>query len=230
MNDKILEQVSTLADGELPAAESELLFTRMAGDAGLRDAWQDYHLIGDAMRNGLASTHSPGFADHVMAALDDVEQSGSKRLNTGRWLARMRPVAGLAVAASVAMVAVLSLQQPQLEGPPAEIVPTGAGSPATVPMLGARQVDFSDVESPELQNQLRGYLLNHNEHSASTPMRGLMPYVQITARDSRPVAASQDEAESAVNQDDLVNERNRKRSEPDDGSGSADQPPELRKL
>lgn len=193
MNDKILEQVSALADSELSSQEAELLFARMAKDAGLRDAWQDYHLIGDAMRNGLGETHDADFAARVLAAVDGVEQPAGRRFNTNRWLVRLRPVAGLAVAASVAMVAVFALQQPH--GPaPAEVVPTGAGSPATVPMLGAQQVDFTDVESPELQNQLRGYLLNHNEHAASAPMRGLMPYVQITARDSRPVKAGQNPA------------------------------------
>lgn len=202
MSDKILEQLSALADGELSEREAEMLFARMSKDAELRNAWQDYHLVGDAMRNGLSGSHDAGFADRVMTAVEGIEQPFGKPAVAGRWLERLRPVASLAIAASVAMVAVITLQQPQTTAP-AEIVPSGAGNPATVPMLGAQQVDFTDVKSVELQNQLRGYLLNHNEHAASAPMRGLMPYVQIAARDSRPVDVSEDAGQDAEVESDV---------------------------
>lgn len=193
MTDKLLEQVSALADDELPAREAELLLTRLERDPALRDAWERYQLIGEAMRGSLAAVHDRDLAARLVEAIEQ-EPVSAKPFQPARIL---RPVAGLAVAASVAMLAVFTLQAPQVEPPPAEVVPEFAGSGAR-PVLNAQRVDFSGVRSPEVQNQLRRYLLNHSEHADNMRIRGVMPYVQIAAHDSRPVnepdAATEDEA------------------------------------
>lgn len=188
MTDKILEQLSALADGELPRAEASLLLLRMAREPALKKAWERYHLAGEAMRGSLADVHDRNFADKVMTAIGDVEAPAGRRLAAGRWLVRLRPVAGMAVAASVALAAIVSLQPMPGTAPPSEIVPQNMAAGASgVPLLRTQQVDFSGVQSPELQNQLRSYLMNHNEHAGSASLRGVMPYVHIAAYDKRPV-------------------------------------------
>lgn len=187
MTEKILEQVSALADGELPRAEAELLLARMAREPALKKTWERYHLAGEAMRKGLAAVHDRNFADRIMAVIEDVEAPAARRRTSGRWLAHLRPVAGMAVAASVALAAIVSLQ-PTTGTAPSEIVPQNMAATASgVPLLRTQQVDFSGVQSPELQNQLRTYLMNHNEHAGNTSLRGVMPYVHIAAYDKRPV-------------------------------------------
>lgn len=199
MNDKLLEQVSALADGELDAREAELLLARMERDAGLRDAWERYHLAGEAMRGGLARVHHHEFAAGVAAAIEQEAAPAGGRIAARRGLIRraLQPVAGVAVAAAVAVLAVFTLQAPPLSvNPPlGEVVPLGDSMPVAVPRtpvatrdeLGAQAVDFSGVRSEALQNQLRGYLLNHSEHTRRPRIRGVMPYVQIAAHDTRPV-------------------------------------------
>ncbi|MDX1454180.1 MAG: sigma-E factor negative regulatory protein [Gammaproteobacteria bacterium] len=182
MNEKILEQMSALADGELPDNEAELLLARIAREPALQHAWASFHLAGEALRGGLAARHDAGFHARVMAEVADIQLQPAR---VSRWRRLAQPLAGVAVAASVALAAVVMLQPADIEAP-AEVVPTGAGNPASVPMLGAQQVDFTGVQSPEVQNKLRGYLLNHNEHTSTAPIRGLMPYVQIAARDTQP--------------------------------------------
>lgn len=180
MTDKLLEQVSALADDELPAAEAELLLARMERDPALRDAWVRYHAVGEAMRGAL---RSPALTERIRAAVDAEPAPPAAR---HRAVSRLRPVAGLAIAASVAMLAVFTLEGPQ-QPVPGTVVPAAGERPATLPLLDARQVDFSGVRSPELQDQLRSYLLNHSEHAGSSRLRGMMPYVQIAAQDTRPV-------------------------------------------
>lgn len=192
MTDKINEQISAFMDDALESHEAELLVARLTRDRGLRATWQRYHLAGEAMRRGLAGTHDRGFADGVMAGIADVEIESRSVNHPARLLDRLRPAVGLAVAASVAMVAIFTVQQPVMvadnNAAPSEIVPQQATSnPAgAMPMYGTQQVGFSGVKSPELQNQLRSYLMNHNEHSQSSRVRGVMPYVQIAAFESKP--------------------------------------------
>lgn len=111
MSDQIREQVSALLDGELPGAETELLLKRLARDAELRESFGRYALIGESLRGGARSSVTRGFAARVSRAIDgEPESAAAARLRVpspGWW----RPFAGAAVAAGVAAVAVVALQQ-----------------------------------------------------------------------------------------------------------------------
>jgi sigma-E factor negative regulatory protein RseA len=63
-------QLSAMFDGELPAAECELLSRRLDRDEKLRARWSRYALIGAAMRSEPVATARSGFASRVGAALD----------------------------------------------------------------------------------------------------------------------------------------------------------------
>lgn len=184
MKDKLLEQVSALADDELGTGEAELLLSRMERDPALRDAWEHYFLVGEALRGSLPPARFRDLAAGVAAAIEDDTSPAASRASALRNL--LQPVAGFAVAASVAMIAVFTLREP-VELPPGEVVPRGGDVPVAAPLLDSQAVGFSGVRSPELQNQLRSYLLNHSEHAGSPRIRGVMPYVQLAAHDTRPV-------------------------------------------
>lgn len=207
MSDRILEQVSALADDELQEAEAQLLLARMARDTELREAAARYALIGEALRGSLPAQRRD-FSAGVMAAIADdgaaegypVESPRSAGSIAARLADVARPFAGAAVAASVAMLAIVMLQNPgsfpgsgtDLAEAPTEVVPAASGSTSN-PVVSGRQVEFSNVRSPELQNQLRSYLMNHNEHAGNARLRGVMPYVQIAA-DGSALVADEEEA------------------------------------
>lgn len=195
MTDKLLEQVSALADDELDSREAEMLLQRMQRDDKLRNAWERYHLVGEAMRSALPKATDLDLAARVATVIENDEESVHP-VFANRIMQQLRPVAGLAVAASVAMLAVFTLQGPDDVGP-FEVVPIAGNPPATVPLIAPRRVDFSGVRSPELQDQLRSYLLDHSEHSGSAKLRGgVMPYVQIAAQDTRPVDPVEEDPET----------------------------------
>lgn len=200
MTDKLREQVSALADDELGSREAELLLERMQRDPALREAWDRYHLVGEAMRNALPAVRDAGLVERVSRAVEDEPGTVRGRTRAARIMRQLRPVAGLAVAASVAMLAVLTLQPPR-DSAPGEVVPSLGERPANAPLLTPRRVDFSGVRSPELQDQLRTYLLNHSEHAGGARLRGVMPYVQIAAQDARPVHAVAEEKEPVKSED-----------------------------
>lgn len=173
----IREQLSALADGELETAQARLLLARLAREPELRAAWARYHITGDAMRGALAAHHAPNLADNVQQAIaDEASPVTSRRLP--RWL---KPAAGTVVAASVATVAVLSLQQQS--GPlPADIVPPISSTPTAniVPNVqnNVRAASWGSTESAS-RRRLAPYLEQHNRYATQRSIQGMLPYAHI---------------------------------------------------
>src|SRR5471032_1781307 len=91
-------------DGELPAAECELLSRRLARDEQLRATWSRYAVIGAVLRAEPLAQVRPDFARRVSAALAVAPLSaGVRRALRGAAL-------GSAIAAGVAGAALLLLR------------------------------------------------------------------------------------------------------------------------
>jgi anti-sigma factor RsiW len=71
--EEVESQLSAMFDGELAAAECELLSRRIDRDERLRARWSRYALIGAAMRSEPVATARRGFASRVSAALFKAE-------------------------------------------------------------------------------------------------------------------------------------------------------------
>ncbi len=173
MTDEIREQVSALVDDELDDLERPLLLGRLQRDAGLRACLGRYQLIGEVMRGGHAQVAGLGIAARVQAELDGEPVSTPPPQVAARlW----KPLAGLAIAASVALVAVLSVQRVHA---PQQATPALASSQA--PDGAFVRVDdgrWNRIE-PAVEQRMNRYLVNHNEYAASRSMPGVMPYVRI---------------------------------------------------
>lgn len=133
MTQKLREQISALADHELPEGEHELLLRRFAVEKSLRLHWERYHLIGCALRKELPAVDTRGFADRVMAVLSDEPLPAAPPARLMDKL--LRGAAGFAIAASVAVVAIVGLKHGGHTGAaPSEIVPTSAASGESSPV------------------------------------------------------------------------------------------------
>jgi len=172
-DDPIREQLSALADGELPRAESELLLARLARDPALRATWARYHTMGEALRGALPARYPQALLEGVRAGLAAEPDHQRAR----GWRA---PLLGAAVAAGVAMLAVLAMRI-QLAAPPGEIVPTNAGSGGSA-AGEARLVDYD----PALQARLNGYVARHGGVGGAR-LPSVAPHVQIAAQDPEAV-------------------------------------------
>ncbi|MGH8400285.1 MAG: sigma-E factor negative regulatory protein [Gammaproteobacteria bacterium] len=207
MTDKLREQVSALADDSLSEGEHELLVRRFSVDRNLRLCWERYHLIGEAMRKGLPQVDTRGFADRVMAILD-TESVRHEPVRTSLFTYVGKAFAGMAVAASVAAVAVIGLRHDtghlnQSAAAPSEIVPSGASSlDATLASYGTVSNATWNGNTPDVQAQLGNYLINHNEMTASLSQPGVLPYFYIATYDPHAQAdrARKQSAQPATNQ------------------------------
>jgi len=188
MNDELREQLSALADDELSDAERPLLLGRMQRDPRLRACLGRYELIGEVMRGGEAEAATLGVADRVQRALAEDAPISLPAHSASTPTLWWKPVAGLAVAASVALVAVLAVTSLRT-GSNTAPVPTLASAPpvGAATSAGTRVSDTSGDQwerlDPRIDKRLSGYLVNHNEYAASRGVQGVMPYVRIVGYD-----------------------------------------------
>jgi sigma-E factor negative regulatory protein RseA len=143
-------QLSAMFDGELPAAECELVARRLARDPRLKRQWSRYSLIGAVIRGEPLQTagHAPAreesrLARRVAEAIaTDATAAASVAAPTPpavapvppRW---QRPLAGLGIAAAVAGLAVLGLQfrGTSVSEPPSLSVRAVVEDEVIIPML-----------------------------------------------------------------------------------------------
>lgn len=163
MSDQIREQVSAFLDGELPSSETELLLKRLTRDAELRQSFGRYALIGETLRGGSNASLSLTFAARVNRAIDGEPAMPGLQTLRARPLRWWRPIAGTAVAAGVAAVAVVALQQRAVE--------PGVRGPSPIVAQTARMVQPKEAISYTVPVAARA------EPSAIVPAARLTSYV-----------------------------------------------------
>ncbi|MDX1404278.1 MAG: RseA family anti-sigma factor [Woeseiaceae bacterium] len=110
MNDALKMQISAFIDGELPDNESELLLRRLSQDAEMRQQVSQYLDIGRIMRREHEIPGIDQLRGRIGAVLGEVaEPAADERPVVGSAL--MTPTAGVAIAATVAALALVGLSQ-----------------------------------------------------------------------------------------------------------------------
>ena len=189
MNDKT-DKLSALMDGELSdQQEQNKCFEQLAKDKEMQDVWQRYHLARDAMKGQLSAFPSLDISAAVSESLkaEPVIFTPMWRRLSPRYV--MKQAAGLAVAAAVGTIAVLSVQQTQLVSSDNSTIAKANGAETTYQVASQlqpgkiRQVSFTTRQKLDaaVESKLSGYLVNHNEFSTSTRVSGVMPYTRIVS-------------------------------------------------
>jgi sigma-E factor negative regulatory protein RseA len=202
MSEQIREQVSAFLDGELPDAETELLLKRLTRDGELRVSFGRYALIGEAVRGTSRCLLTQGFTGRVNLAIDGDTLPAGAEVPTSRVPRWWRPFAGAAVAAGVAAVAIVALQQREVSpgvrtgaALTAQNAPSAQGAvlaqnrvaqvpreaisytvPATVPAAAA-------VMPPA---RLTNYVFAHSKYSSGLEQRGMLADMLIEADEQTP--------------------------------------------
>ncbi len=197
MTDSLNEKISALMDDQLNAHEVDDLVERMQNDQPLQHCWTHYHLIGDALRNNLPNNIHHDLAARVSASITaeaplpislDAHRHAQSRADiatrptsrtSGMASAFFKPLVGMAIAASVAAVAIVSFNvtndmasigQQQLVMAPLQNNASMIAEPVV-----ARVTDQALVNS-----RLAGYLEDHSKYSTTTMVQGqMLPYVRM---------------------------------------------------
>lgn len=196
------EQLSALLDNDMTEQELAQFMDDLKRDPLAEgETLQRYQLIGKTLRGELDSA---AFID-VSAAVQRAIELESAPVNKVRvlrpgWLPNMqklmRPAAGLAIAASVAMVTVVSVRMLQQNAPDtlsgqsvvaansAPIVPVNAQLAQRVQVVAAGApltVPATEAEAQARDYQMQEYLMRHSGVAGQTTMQGLMPYARAVS-------------------------------------------------
>jgi len=162
-----MERISEFMDGEVADHEVSAQLARLKQDPALRQGWDTYHLIGDAIRGETGG--NAGFMSRFSAALAQEPTVLAPRAPVRK--AAIRRIA-LPLAASfggVALVAWLALSNnpfmPRDDKLAANPQPPAVQQVAVKPANGA----------------VNDYLLAHQQFSPSTTMQGVASYVRTVA-------------------------------------------------
>lgn len=163
MNEAIRMQISAYVDGELPDGEAELLLRRMSQDAELRREAAEFLELGRALRGEASVPGIERLRERVAAALGDKAVENDKTPAEAPPARSLKPLVGVAVAASVALVALVGLQFTQ-----------GSGQGDVVDSTVAEvEADPGYTVPQQIDEQLRQYYLSHGDSSSELGANGM---------------------------------------------------------
>ena len=202
-------QVSEFVDGELPENESELLLRRLSQDAELRQLVSQYLEIGRLVRGEPALPQIAELRARIAAELGNEPATTVEEQPKSEGNRFLKPLAGFAVAASVALVAIFSLQGP-------------GTTPETTEGVADTATTYTEPSASDHLNELvRQHEEDYSSNRRITELVTLDIDNQSTLTEVEPKAAllSPVEVQSDVAEDDAVDDEDEKK---DDGQLAAE--------
>ncbi len=197
MNTEPRENLSSFMDGEVDKSAGSFLVRRLANDQVLRATWDRYHVIRDCLRQQDAGLVQEDLCSRVRQAID-LEDSHSVPASQPRSWAKS--MAGVAIAASVAMLAIVTVGPGQQGGPDSSIqAPALAvqAEPFVSPNIGnvvpaSQPVNLAGQSASE-REKAKAYLLRHYQLTGEGAGQGFVALVPIVVTGEN--AVSEDTAE-----------------------------------
>jgi sigma-E factor negative regulatory protein RseA len=191
MTEQEFERLSALVDDEISGHEISGEINKLKHNQEKLDIWSRYYLIGDAMRNELGQLHDPDMASKISRRLES-EPVVLVPTNLKRHSNKTRALTGLAIAASLTAVAVVLA--PQLINPGGPEAPNQLASSDQLsisnPKTASNTIYVAEdgtrwelLKKPKVESRLNNYLLNHQDLSPSSNIKGIMPYATFVSYD-----------------------------------------------
>jgi sigma-E factor negative regulatory protein RseA len=222
MSEQIREQVSAFLDGELPDTETDLLLKRLTRDGELRESFGRYSLIGEALRGASSDRVTKGFAAGVNLAIDGEPVHVAAHVREIRATNWWRPLAGVGIAAGVATVAIVALQQRAITPNAPAAAPLTAQNITAAPNAAAPNLTAQNVATPSgsagrealsytvpatstespvrlAHARLTNYVFAHSQYSSGLGQRGVL--ADLLIEDDEPAATGERPAPPARNPD-----------------------------
>lgn len=183
MSKESSEHLSSLMDGELSHEAGLFLTRRLSSDKTMCETWERYHLVRDCIRQPGSKQLVSGLSVRISRSLEAEDTPEVSRWQNNRWL---KPVSGVAIAASVALMAiVITGPQTILPGEGDASQSTAANqpfvSPNAVSILPASQTVSYNPAQQANTNRLNSYLLRHNQMARTAGRQGFVSFVPIVA-------------------------------------------------
>ncbi|MCW8934582.1 MAG: sigma-E factor negative regulatory protein [Gammaproteobacteria bacterium] len=188
------EQLSALLDSALEEQQLQSFMQDLKRDPiADAEASQRYNLMGDVIRDELDQSSFMDISSAVHRAIEkEAPHNETPVVHTkeqGFNLASIfsgwqKPLTGMAVAASVAVVTLLTfntIQSTDNAEQPAQLAQSTPIDRVSTEISRNVQVTSTldiNKKSPEQQKQLNEYMLKHSGYASQSTMQGMMPYVR----------------------------------------------------
>ena len=195
-NEKLAaEKISAYIDGVLNADEIESLLDSTEQTDRQFSVAARYHMVGDALRGELSDASMVDVSAQIREALLNesfaavesatVTKQTENSFNFVAWLdnffaSMARPLTGMAVAASVAVLMVVTVVQMQSPESGQQL----AGSPVNLPavtLVANKQLDNNPSNKAQQAAEFDAYLTEHAEFAAQDTLQGRIPYVRAVS-------------------------------------------------
>ena len=198
MSKETREHLASLVDGEISRETSRFLVRRLGADDELRATWTRYHLVRDCLRHQDGVSAGEDLCARVSLALENELPGKRSRTFPTAWL---KPAAGLAIAASVALMAVVAAG-PGIPGAPqsaSELAGEMQYEQFTSPQ-SLTSAPYSSEASYSGQSgagsagvKMDSYLVRHYQATGASGGKGFVAFVPIVITGSN----SQNETDSS---------------------------------
>lgn len=192
MTEGLRESVSALMDDEASELETRRVLSEIRKDDELRNTWKRYHVVSLAIRGQLGDATRLDVSKGVAQAIADEHlEVGATGMQRAPWSRMMRAGTGVAVAASVAFLAVfgaLQFNQPDGGDGPSAVAQqnnSDSGTELAGNMGGAG--DVMTVSSQALssdQKRLLELINTHTQQANMSRSRGFIPYAQLVSQET----------------------------------------------
>jgi negative regulator of sigma E activity len=196
------EKISALLDDAIEPHEVDSMLSKH--ETGVYSTAARYNMIGDAIRDRVAEASMIDISASIREAIRREPEmapvskpaktprtAGETRLGLGSWL---KPLGGLAVAATVAMVMVITLTDQQNESGSAVVADRGQQPLQTTPVSNTR-TGYGQPGLAMPAVNLNSYVTEHSEYAAQDTVQGMMPYARAVSYGSEKTSAVQRSAE-----------------------------------
>jgi sigma-E factor negative regulatory protein RseA len=181
-----MEKISQLMDGELDASETDVQVGRLKGGAQLRERWDTYHLIRDALRDEVDV--GPAFMRRLHERLEQEPVVLAPRPRQSQRSAPSQRLMRYTLPMAAGLAGIVVVGWLALSGAPGPQQPLASESQAqtrkvqTVAQSPARPA----APPPSANGGMSDYLVAHQEFSPSTAMQGVASYVRTVSLDEPP--------------------------------------------
>jgi len=184
------EALSAFVDGE--HSKNKDILEDLVHDDVMREVWKRYHLIRDCLRGNLSEKIHNNFISEVNQYLEN-EPTIISNNKTKQF--KLEPVIGFAIAASVAAVAILGIQNKN-NIPPIELKDTIVMDENIIDsqfetfsfpeiQISPAAVEQSTQFNSITQQRLNNYLINHSKYKNNIKMNSVLPYARIVTIESK---------------------------------------------
>jgi len=191
------EKISAFLDNDMH--RDELMSFSLSAEADDAKVAQRYQMVGDALRGEMSESSFVNISQAVREALADeniaeqitapVAKASSKSCSEASteksgWFdlsAWFKPVAGMAVAASVAVVMVVTVSGQDSAG----VAPVATNTGTQLQAQPAVQLAVDDKTIDGKETDLNSYINQHLEFATQDTLQGRLPYVRAVSFESK---------------------------------------------